>query len=62
MTTKKFKSKCRSFDQGQIPLSEMAVLSVEQMLECLKEAGLKKSADLLKSECKDKKVRTIEMH
>lgn len=49
-------SRFQSSDQGYIPLSKMAILTVEQMLQCLNEAGLKKSADLLKSECKDKKV------
>ena len=54
--TKQNISKSDSLDRGHIPLSEMAVLSVEQMLQCLNEAGLKKCADLLKSECKEKKV------
>ena len=57
MTNPQNISEYQSYDQGHIPLSKMAVLTVEQMLQCLNEAGLKKSADLLKSECKDKKVR-----
>ncbi len=51
-----YKNKGESSDQGHIPLSKMAVITMEQMLECLKKAGLAKSADLLQSECKTKKV------
>jgi hypothetical protein len=52
-------SRYQSLDQGHIPLSKMAILSVEKMLQCLNEAGLTKSADLLKSECKNKKVNEV---
>lgn len=53
---KSYKYLGNSSDQGHIPLSKMAVITIEQMLECLNEAGLTKCADLLKSECKSKKV------
>lgn len=52
-----YKYKGKSSDRGHIPLSKMAVITIEQMLECLKNAGLAKSADLLQSECKTKKVK-----
>ena len=52
----KHKFKGNRFSQGHTPLPEMAVLTVEQLLQCLNEAGLKKVSDLLKSECKPNKV------
>lgn len=56
MRANKFKYSGNEYDQGYPPLSKMAILTVEKMLECLKEAGLTKCADLLKSESKSKKV------
>lgn len=53
---KNYKNKGTSTNRGLIPLSDMAVITVEKMLECLKEAGLTNCAELLKSECKSKKV------
>lgn len=58
MNRKAFKYQIQEYDQGKSPLSNstMAVLSVEKMVACLKKAGLTKCAELLKSECKSKKV------
>ena len=58
MNRRRNKYQIKAYDRGKVPLSNpaMAVLSVEKMLECLKEAGLTKCAALLKSESKEKKV------
>ena len=59
MEISKNKSKGTPSDQGNTSLFEMTNCTVEKLLECLNEAGLKKSASQLAVECKEKKVTGI---
>lgn len=43
-------------DRGTIPIVKMAVITVEQLVQCLKAGGLANVATLLKTECASKKV------
>lgn len=50
------KIKGTNSDQGITPLFEMTNCTVEKLLECLRNAGLNKSASQLAIECNEKKV------